>query len=55
MGIAKVEKTAYSDPTADDARWVGVELTPFKALKKPCNISAGKRRCTTGKILHWCA
>lgn len=22
MGIAKVEKTAYPDPTADDVRWV---------------------------------
>ena len=42
MGIAKVEKTAYSDPTADDARWVGVELTPYKALKKPVTLAQVK-------------
>ena len=42
MGIAKVEKTAYFDPTADDARWVGVELTPFKALKKPVTLAQVK-------------
>ena len=42
MGIAKVEKTAYTDPTADDTRWVGVELTPFKALKKPVTLAQVK-------------
>jgi len=42
MGIAKVEKTAYSDPTADDAGWVGVELTPYKALKKPVTLAQVK-------------
>ena len=42
MGIAKVEKTAYPDPTADDVRWVGVELTPFKALKKPVTLTQVK-------------
>ncbi|HOZ91318.1 MAG TPA: EVE domain-containing protein [Bacteroidia bacterium] len=42
MGIAKVEKTAYTDPTADDTRRVGVELTPFKALKKPVTLAQVK-------------
>jgi predicted RNA-binding protein with PUA-like domain len=42
MGIAKVEKTACPDPTADDVRWVGVELIPFKALKKPVTLTQVK-------------
>ncbi|HRS09349.1 MAG TPA: EVE domain-containing protein, partial [Bacteroidia bacterium] len=26
----------------DDARWVGVELTPYKALKKPVTLAQVK-------------
>ena len=35
VGIAKVSKTAYQDPTTDDNRWVAVDIVPFKTLKKP--------------------
>ena len=28
MGIAKVSKTAYQDPTTEDENWVAVELKP---------------------------
>lgn len=38
MGIAKVLNTAAPDPTADDPRWVGVELKPYKSLKKPVTL-----------------
>jgi predicted RNA-binding protein with PUA-like domain len=35
VGIAKVSKTAYQDPTTEDNRWVAVDLTPDKTLKNP--------------------
>ena len=35
VGIAKVAKEAYQDPTTDDDRWVAVDLKVFKKLKKP--------------------
>ncbi len=35
VGIAKVTKEAYQDPTTDDDRWVVVDLEPFKTLKRP--------------------
>jgi predicted RNA-binding protein with PUA-like domain len=38
VGIAKVLKEAYPDPTTDDARWVVVELAPVEALKKPVTL-----------------
>ena len=39
VGIAKVAKEAYQDPTTDDEAWVAVDLKPFKKLKKPVSLS----------------
>jgi predicted RNA-binding protein with PUA-like domain len=42
VGIAKVSKEAYQDPTADDDKWSAVDLKPLKALKKPVPLSVMK-------------
>src|ERR1041385_8038266 len=34
VGIAKVAKEHYQDPTTDDTNWVAVDLRPYKPLKK---------------------
>ncbi|MEO6837507.1 MAG: EVE domain-containing protein [Ginsengibacter sp.] len=38
VGIAKVEKEAFQDPTIDDDRWVAVDLRAYKKLKKPVSL-----------------
>jgi predicted RNA-binding protein with PUA-like domain len=38
VGIAKVTREAYQDPTTEDQRWVAVNIAPFKALKKPVSL-----------------
>ena len=38
VGIAKVAKEHYPDPTADDDTWVVVDLKPYKKLKKPVGL-----------------
>lgn len=38
VGIAKVAKESYPDPTTDDERWVAVDLKPVKSLKKPVSL-----------------
>ena len=38
VGIAKVDKEAYQDPTTDDANWVAVDLKAHKKLKKPVGL-----------------
>ena len=46
VGIAKVAKTAYQDPSTDETAWVVVDLKPHKRLKKPVSlvqIKADKR------------
>ena len=42
VGIAKVSKVAYQDPTTDDDRWCSVELKSFKKLKKPVSLTQVK-------------
>src|SRR5436853_2901309 len=39
VGIAKVAKEFYPDPTADDANWVVVDLKPHKKLNRPVTLS----------------
>jgi predicted RNA-binding protein with PUA-like domain len=39
VGIAKVDKEFYQDPTTDDANWLVVDLKPHKKLKKPVTLS----------------
>jgi predicted RNA-binding protein with PUA-like domain len=39
VGIAKVVKEAYQDPTTDDTAWSVVEITPFKTLKRPVSLA----------------
>ncbi len=38
VGIAKVVKESYQDPTTDDKNWLVVELAPFKKFKKPVTL-----------------
>lgn len=39
VGIAKVAKEAYPDPTTDDNRWVAVDIKPVRKLKKPVPLA----------------
>jgi predicted RNA-binding protein with PUA-like domain len=43
VGIAKILKEHYPDPTIDDPRWVVVDLAPYKALKKPVSLAQMKQ------------
>ncbi|AXY73154.1 EVE domain-containing protein [Paraflavitalea soli] len=46
VGIAKVTKEFYQDPTTEEDAWVVVNLAPYKKLKKPvglAQIKADKR------------
>ena len=42
VGIARVIKESYPDPTTDDDRWVVVDLKPVKALKEPVTLAQVK-------------
>lgn len=42
VGIAKVLKEAYQDPSTADERWVAVDFAFHKKLKKPVTLAAIK-------------
>lgn len=42
VGIAKVLKEAYADPTADDGDWSAVDLKPVKPVKSAVTLAQMK-------------
>jgi len=42
VGIAKVTREAYPDPTAKEGDWVCVDLEPWKKLKHPVTLETIK-------------
>jgi predicted RNA-binding protein with PUA-like domain len=38
VGIAKVVKEAYQDPTTDEDAWVVVDIKPVRKLKSPVSL-----------------
>jgi len=47
VGLARVRREAYPDPTADEGDWSAVDLAPVRTLAKPVALAAIK----TDKIL----
>jgi predicted RNA-binding protein with PUA-like domain len=43
VGIAKVAREAYQDPTTGDDRWVAVDLKSHKKLKRPVGLDEIKK------------
>ncbi|MET3115498.1 putative RNA-binding protein with PUA-like domain [Pedobacter sp. CG_S7] len=38
VGVAKVVREFYQDPTTDNANWVAVDLVPVETLKHPVTL-----------------
>lgn len=51
VGVAKVSKEAYPDPTTDDERWVVVDLAPVKPLKRSVTLADIKADAALADIL----
>ncbi len=42
MGMARVVREFYQDPTTDDDRWVVVDIVPEKSFNKPVTLAEVK-------------
>ena len=42
IGIAKIVKEYYQDPTTDDERWVVVDIVPVEKFKQPVTLEQVK-------------
>jgi predicted RNA-binding protein with PUA-like domain len=43
VGIAKVVKEHYQDPTTQETAWVAVDFAPYKEVKRPVPLEAIKK------------
>jgi predicted RNA-binding protein with PUA-like domain len=50
VGIAKIVKESYQDPTTDDANWVVVDLSPVETLKTPVTLAQIKAEPSLAQI-----
>ena len=50
VGIAKVKRTAYADPTAEEGDWSTVDLVPIKSLARPVTLRQIKDEARLDKI-----
>lgn len=50
VGIAKVVKTAYPDPTTDDVRWVAVDMSPVVPFKQAVTLQQIKQQDRLAQI-----
>jgi predicted RNA-binding protein with PUA-like domain len=39
VGLTKVERVAYPDPTAEEGSWQAVDLVPVRRLKRPVTLA----------------
>ncbi len=43
VGVARVSREAYPDPTADEGDWSCVDLVPVRPLKRPVTLAEMKQ------------
>lgn len=43
VGIARVVRTAYPDPAADDPRWLAVDVEAVRPLAEPVSLASAKQ------------
>ena len=43
VGVAKVIKESYQDPTTEDPQWVAVDLAPVETFKTPVTLGEMKQ------------
>ena len=50
VGVARVTRTAYQDPTTEDERWVVVDLEPVKPLSRAVTLAEVKADLRLAKV-----
>ena len=50
VGVARVKKESYQDPTTDDERWLVVDIEPLKALIEPVSLATIKADSTLSEM-----
>lgn len=51
VGLMRVTKAAYQDPTTDDDRWIAVDVEPHQPLTNPVSLAEIKADAALSEIL----
>jgi predicted RNA-binding protein with PUA-like domain len=51
VGVARVSRAAYPDPSSDDGEWSAVDVEPVRALKRPVTLAELREHEVTGKMM----
>ncbi len=51
VGVAKVARAAYPDPTAEEGDWAAVDIAPVKALSAPVSLATIKEDAKLSEML----
>ena len=43
VGIARITRAAYPDPSAEDPRWLAIDIEPLRALAQPVSLATVKQ------------
>jgi len=50
VGIARVTRNSYPDPSSDDPRWLAVDLAPLRPLVEPVSLATVKQDARLAKL-----
>lgn len=51
VGIARVAREGYADPTAKEGDWTAVDVEPVKALARPVELGEMREHKVLGKMM----
>ena len=51
VGVAKIVKQAYADPTAKEGEWSAVDVVPVAGIKKPVTLDAMRTKPTLRNMI----
>jgi len=51
VGVARVVREAYPDPTSEDEDWSAVDVEPVRALARPVPLDAMREHRVLGKMM----
>jgi predicted RNA-binding protein with PUA-like domain len=51
VGIARVAREGYADPTAEDGDWTAVDVEPVKPLARPVELGEMREHKLLGKMM----
>ena len=51
VGVARVVREGYADPTSEDEEWTAVDVEPVRALARPVPLDAMRTHGVLGKMM----